>query len=87
MTNQNAGICTRTDWNALSSTSKFLIRMFAGSPVWALTDFKKPPQRVMDELLAAAWNRSGFGEDELRANPEVVVRALRKMVSEQLRSN
>lgn len=81
--NDNRSSC----WNTLSPAAKALIQMFATSPIWALTDFQKPPAELRDELLAAAWDRAGFREQELRDNPEVVVGTLKKMVAEQLRAN
>jgi hypothetical protein len=61
--------------------------LVASSAVWALTKFQKPPADLTDELLGTAWNRAGFGEQELRANPEIVVGTLKKLVAEQLRAN
>jgi len=84
MSEPTAVFCTRTDWNALSPATKALIKMFASSPVWAFTGFEKPLADLTDELLGAAWNRAGFGEQELRANPEIVVGTLKKLVADQL---
>jgi hypothetical protein len=87
MISNNASGCSRTPWSSLTPVSKFLVRIFAGAPVWALTDFQKPPDELTDELLGAAWDRAGFREDELRANPEVVVGTIKKLVARQLRAN
>lgn len=83
----NAIVCTRTNWKTLSPTTKALIEIFAASPIWGVTEFRKPPADLLNEILAAAWNRAGFCEDELRKNPETVVGALKKIVMEQLRTN
>lgn len=78
---------TSTMWDDLSPVSKTLIRMFAAAPIWRLTDFEKPPVDCMEELLAAAWNRSSFREQDLRSRPEVVAAAVRELVAGQLRAN
>lgn len=83
----NANPNRSSSWNTLSPVAKALIQMFASSSVWALTDFQKPSTELTDELLGAAWDRAGFGEQELRANPEVVVGALKKLVAQQLTAN
>lgn len=75
-----------SSWNTLSPVAKALIQMFASSAVWAVTGFQKPPADLTDELLGAAWHRAGFSEQELRANPEIVVRTVKQLVAEQLRT-
>jgi hypothetical protein len=87
MSKNHSPVSARTDWNALSPATKALVQMFAASPIWRTTNFQEPPSDLLDALLAAAWDRAGFGEEELRKNPETVVGALKKLVIEQLQAN
>lgn len=85
MTESKDVACTCTDWNTLSPVAKALVRMFAVTPIWALNDFREPSEDLVEILLSAAWNRSGFDEQQLRANPEAVVRSVKKLVAKLLR--
>jgi hypothetical protein len=87
MTTTKSNVATHTNWDDLSPAAKALIRMCAASPVWRFTSFAEPPADCLEALLAAAWNRSRLGEPELRGNPEAVVAALKKLVTEQLQAN
>lgn len=87
MNTKSGSKSTSTAWTELSAASRMLVQVFASSPVWALTNFQKPQADLTDELIGAAWDRAGFCEQELRANPEVVVGALKKLVAEHLHAN
>jgi hypothetical protein len=83
----NRNACTQTNWNTLSPVAKALVHMFAASPIWRITAFQRPSAELLDESLAAAWDRAGFSEEELRASPEIVVGALKKFVGKHLQAN
>lgn len=83
----NSFPATHTNWNDLSFISKTLMRMFAAAPVWRFMSFREPPPELLDEVLACAWNRSSFCEQELRTHPEVTVAAIKKLVAEQLEAS